>query len=194
MAHVGRGVFWKKTQTEACLRLDMSRLAKKIDFTLAQTGYSTWTSGLGKESMIAWKVIPETSLLLTYTLTPRSGEPENLSYYVCLETTPCFFGNSRWWFNCPSCYRRCRLLYLPPGQKYFACRVCYKLTYQSQQEGKTKWSSFFAYLDVMPLLEERFQRTRSRRKQTQIANKMLRMSYEIAKLHSEVIGKRKKRR
>lgn len=33
-----------------------------------------------------------------------------------------------------TCQRRVRKLYLPPGAKYFGCRTCYKLTYQSVQE------------------------------------------------------------
>ncbi len=45
------------------------------------------------------------------------------------------------WFLCPllkrngtPCERRCRKLYCPPGGKYFGCRVCYNLTYQSSNE------------------------------------------------------------
>lgn len=45
------------------------------------------------------------------------------------------------WFLCPllkpngtPCNRRCRKLYCPPGAKYFGCRECYNLTYDSCNE------------------------------------------------------------
>lgn len=31
------------------------------------------------------------------------------------------------------CHRRVRKLFLPPGAKYFGCRACYDLTYESAQ-------------------------------------------------------------
>lgn len=42
---------------------------------------------------------------------------------------------SRWWWECPSCDRRCAVLYFrgatPPG-----CRVCMSLAYDSQSQGR----------------------------------------------------------
>jgi hypothetical protein len=45
------------------------------------------------------------------------------------------------WFLCPLlkpngilCNLRCRKLYCPPGAKYFGCRECYNLTYDSCNE------------------------------------------------------------
>ena len=42
----------------------------------------------------------------------------------------------RWWFLCPvvSCCRRCAILYRPNRAEYFACRRCYRLTYESSNE------------------------------------------------------------
>lgn len=58
------------------------------------------------------------------------------------------------WFLCPilkpngaPCNRRCRKLYCPPGGKYFGCRVCYNLTYDSCNEShKYDRSSYFLRL------------------------------------------------
>jgi hypothetical protein len=55
------------------------------------------------------------------------------------------------WFICPllkpngtPCNRRCRILYLPPGAKYFGCRECYNLTYDSCNEShKYERNSYF---------------------------------------------------
>lgn len=67
-------------------------------------------------------------------------DKEELDYKVQLVTTPCNLGGLRYWFVCPlvvndrPCGKRVGKLYLPPGGKYFGCRSCYNLTYQSQKE------------------------------------------------------------
>ena len=59
---------------------------------------------------------------------------------MSLEWTPCNFGGERPWFVCPgvvnriACGRRVAILY-GPG-KYFLCRHCYDLRYESQREDK----------------------------------------------------------
>jgi len=75
-----------------------------------------------------------------YTQTDRStGEKTELDYKVRLTWTPCYFGGQRWWFICPLtingryCGRRVGVLYLGGG-KYFGCRHCYNLTYESSKE------------------------------------------------------------
>ena len=57
---------------------------------------------------------------------------EKYRYPVHLTYTPCHLGGSRVWFRCPSisCRQRAAKLYL--GSRYFACRRCYNLAYQSQ--------------------------------------------------------------
>lgn len=53
---------------------------------------------------------------------------------VPLEWTPCNFGGERPWFLCPGarCGSRVAVLYGP--EKYFLCRHCYNLSYESQRE------------------------------------------------------------
>lgn len=41
------------------------------------------------------------------------------------------FGGRRMWFQCPSCQRRCRIVY---GGIYFRCRLCHDLKYEGQYE------------------------------------------------------------
>lgn len=47
-------------------------------------------------------------------------------------TTKCNFGSERFWFYCPNCDRRAASIFVvgPP----FRCRVCLRLTYQSQRQ------------------------------------------------------------
>ncbi len=55
---------------------------------------------------------------------------------MSLEWMPCNFGDERLWFICPGagCGQRVAVLY-GPG-KYFLCRHCYDLRYESQREDK----------------------------------------------------------
>jgi hypothetical protein len=61
---------------------------------------------------------------------------EDVKETVPLEWQACNFGGQRPWFICPGagCGRRVAVLYRPG--KYFLCRHCYDLTYQSQQDNK----------------------------------------------------------
>jgi hypothetical protein len=57
-----------------------------------------------------------------------------VTYPVAIAETRCNYGGTRPWFLCPArgCGRRVRKLYL--GNRYFACRHCYRLRYASQTE------------------------------------------------------------
>src|SRR5262245_10188937 len=66
------------------------------------------------------------------------GRPVTVS--VRMTHTRSVFGKGRqWWFHCPSCYRRCSWLYLPPGALKFACRRCWGLAYYSQRTRRRQW-------------------------------------------------------
>lgn len=86
-----------------------------------------------------------TSLRFEYLMPDESGAKSLVSYRVGVSFTPCHFGNGRWWFVCPlacqgtACTRRCRLLYLPGGARYFGCRRCYGLTYECRQKHRDKF-------------------------------------------------------
>jgi hypothetical protein len=58
------------------------------------------------------------------------GEPVRQT--VPLDWTACNYGGRRPWWRCPHCRRRVAVLY-GPG-KFFACRHCYRLCYESQKE------------------------------------------------------------
>lgn len=50
---------------------------------------------------------------------------------IALTETPCHYGGSRRWFICPSCRRRCGVLYI---DRKIACRKCFDLAFASQYE------------------------------------------------------------
>jgi hypothetical protein len=79
-------------------------------------------------------LVYQDKLVLSYRST-LGGEWEDVKEPVSLEWTPCNFGGERPWFVCPGvvngkrCGRRVAILY-GPG-KYFLCRHCYDLRYES---------------------------------------------------------------
>lgn len=90
---------------------------------------------------------------LQYTYTNRNtGEKADIDYKVRLVSTPCQYGGRRWWFICPlisngsACGRRVGVLYAGGG-KYFGCRHCYNLTYESCKESH-KFDSLFRRLGI----------------------------------------------
>jgi len=68
---------------------------------------------------------------LRYRTRSRGDEWQERAYPVALEWTRCHFGGARPWFRCPCCQRRAAILY---GAKFFACRRCLNLSYESQRE------------------------------------------------------------
>lgn len=73
-------------------------------------------------------------LVLNYRYRASEDEWEWLEYPVYFDQTPCNYGGIRKWFLCPNreCGRRVAVLYAVG--KYFLCRHCQDLVYQSQRE------------------------------------------------------------
>jgi hypothetical protein len=145
----------KKNTTDDGLALDINKLVRdglivrdyatgSLRWTNTRTGNETASVGFILEPL-------ENGLImrLHYTRTGRNGDKENLHYPIELQTTRPYFGGRRWWFTCPlaangrPCRRRVGKLYLPPGGKYFGCRHCYDLTYQSCQESDKRLNFYW---------------------------------------------------
>ena len=134
-----------KETVEACLFLSSAKLQSDgmIRPGHRASGSLRWTNTFtGEEiSSVGYAVDtldPEAPRIrLTYM---SSGTGAEVDYPIALTTTPLPWGGVRWWFLCPllrggrPCGRRCGKLYLPPGAKYFGCRICYDLSYESSQE------------------------------------------------------------
>jgi len=142
----------KKSTVEECLTLNAGKLAR--DGVVAQSTGSGWlwwtntatderTASLGYSREI---VDDRVVLRLRYTVTRRGDEAFDIDQAIVLQTTPSAVGGMRWWFTCPllrrgkSCNRRVSKLYLPPGGRYYGCRHCYDLTYESCQESDKRVS------------------------------------------------------
>jgi hypothetical protein len=120
----------------------------------------------GSISFVVSAVEGDEYIRFQYTQTDRhSGEKTELDYKVRLEWTACHFGGRRWWFICPlvvngrACNRRVGVLYLDGG-KYFGCRHCYDLTYESSKTSH-QFDRMFLRMGIDPkeakqLFKERF--------------------------------------
>lgn len=62
----------------------------------------------------------------------QGGTQQHHAVTLDLLTTPCQYGGVRWWFACPDCAARVRVLYLPISTRDPACRRCLSLQYASQ--------------------------------------------------------------
>jgi hypothetical protein len=144
------------TKVEDCRWLDASRWMKEgiLQAGVWRSGSWQWknadtaeiTSSIGYEVNITDSSFPWLRLYYSFTQTK-----EALDYKIQLQPTRPYIGGLRWWFTCPlvinhsTCNRRVAKLYLPPGGRYFGCRHCYDLTYESCQKSH-KFDGIFSLL------------------------------------------------
>jgi len=142
---MGRYYFDKKDTVEDCRSVRIAFLRKHDYFCGHRYGRIIWKNCYDEEvasiSVNVSTMSGENYARFQYTVTDRSsGEKTEYDYKVRLTTTPCNFGGVRYWFICPLtsngiyCGRRVGTLYLAPGGKYFGCRNCYNLSYESRNE------------------------------------------------------------
>lgn len=145
MGGVGSGNWYrfdKKTTADECHSIDVRYLHRE---GLLKSGrwFSLRWSRAGREvDSIRGAVAsledgkPERVILTYRHRSSLSDEWEDVKEPVALSWTPCNFGGGRPWFICPGmgCGRRVAILY-GPG-RYFLCRHCYDLVYESQRENK----------------------------------------------------------
>ncbi|MFN8493989.1 MAG: hypothetical protein U0350_40700 [Caldilineaceae bacterium] len=132
----GRWSRWeKKNTTDAYESLDMQTFTASIDLTRPRWGSWTWTrtNYFGeRKSSISYIVEPGRGVRLRY----KSGE-QDYNYLVSVVTTKPNYGGVRYWWLCPQCGRRVRILY---GGKRFLCRKCHRLTYATSQASKGNYA------------------------------------------------------
>jgi hypothetical protein len=142
---IGSGSWYRfgtKTTVEECCSLDVGVLNRN---GLLKPGCSFTASwfGAGREvSSIAGVVLgkqhPELVMLLYTHGRAANAEGERVCEVVELGWTPCNFGGERPWFLCPGirCGRRVAVLHA--AGRYFLCRNCYGLSYESQREDRAR--------------------------------------------------------
>lgn len=167
---MGRWHFDKKDTVEDCRSIGISFLRKFGYLSGFQSGRIVWTNCDGEETASMGAIVStsdgEGYVRLSYTMTNRNtGKETPFDYKVQLVTTPCHLGGVRWWFICPLskngvyCGRRVGTLYLPPAGKYYGCRHCYDLSYESRNEPR---HGRFAYMGRYMALDRQMEKLREK--------------------------------
>ncbi len=131
----------KKQEAEDLKKVDVFFLKSRGYFHKGfATGNVTWSRNGDETGRVGFEMRineNEKYLRFIYTQTDRETEEKtDFDYKIPITTTACNLGGVRYWFQCPFytnglyCGRRVGALYL--GDKYFACRHCYNLTYSSR--------------------------------------------------------------
>lgn len=129
-----------------------------------QIGSMTWsrdgiqTGSIGLRSSM---VQGEEHIFFFYTCTDRHGNKTEVDNRIQLTSTLCNFGGRRWWFVCSGCGRRVGVLYL--SDKYFSCRRCNNLTYQSCRDSH-RFDGLFLGMGLFPKQATSFKRAFSRKR------------------------------
>ena len=141
----------KKDIVEDCRILDVNRWTREGILREGVHHFGGWkwcNAATGEETASVGYEVDTTDMAyswarLSYTFTRTQ---EHMDYTISLQTTRPSFGGVRWWFTCPllrlgrACNHRVSKLYLPPGGRYYGCRRCYDVTYQSCQESDKRVS------------------------------------------------------
>lgn len=138
MGGIGSGNRYRygtKNTVEGRTWLDVRRWAREDKLSPGNWFSWQWTWGDGSKSSINVRVESAWSIRLIYRV--RSwGEEDwtDVDYSIGLERTDCHFGGERVWFRCPGrgCGRRVAKLY--SVGRYYVCRHCGDLAYNSQRE------------------------------------------------------------
>lgn len=121
---------------ERALQLPIESLSRAGVLRAGWSAQGTWAATENQQAAaIEIRVdasTPPQSYTITYT---ANGEPCKVT--GALLRTRAGPGE-RFWLGCPFCKRRCGVLYVPRGGKWFACRLCHGLRYTCQREARVK--------------------------------------------------------
>ena len=129
--------FGGKETTAGLSHLDVNWLNRNALLTPGKSSVVSWS----REDQDAGRIMVRAEvgqLVLEYRSRSLGRDWESVAEPVRLTCTPCNYGGQRPWFVCPGlrngmpCRRRIGKLYL--AGKYFFCRHCHNLAYESQRE------------------------------------------------------------
>jgi hypothetical protein len=117
-----------RAPTASQRRIDVRWLRKQNYLHPGISGPLSWSCNGQETGRINFK-IEENNMTLSYRHRSQGKEWEKVEQIIPITRTPCNYGGSRKWFLCPRCGKRVAVLY--GAGKYFFCRCCYQLTYDS---------------------------------------------------------------
>ena len=125
---------YSATTTSESKRIDIRYLRQQGSLYDGRMGSLNWNCRGEPSGSVMYHIGGET-FTLDYGVREPGGEWEPIKLRVPLTTTPCRYGGERYYFLCVGlgCGRRCEVLY--SAGKYFVCRKCAGLIYDSQKGG-----------------------------------------------------------
>ena len=118
------------TRTSDFRTIDIAWLQRQGARAVGYSGRIRWLRR-GEEKASIGYVVVRNGLRLRYQHTRYGGDPQDVDEVIGIVTTPMHLGGVRHWFSCPSCRRRCRILY---GGSHYRCRQCRGALYESQYQ------------------------------------------------------------
>jgi hypothetical protein len=129
-----RWLFAKPT-TSSMLSLDVRELLRAGFLVRGCRGFARWTWSDNRTQepagQIAIVMEEDGVATLVYRHSQDGDDWEHIRERVGLDRTPQHYGGERVWWRCPTCTRRCAILY---GGPRFLCRKCHGLVYASSAE------------------------------------------------------------
>jgi hypothetical protein len=135
---MARPAYGGRTTCESCKSIDVRRWHREGRLRAGQSFSCAWTRAGAPSGSISVRTHADAVVLAFRHQSWGDTEWQSVERRVPITWTACHLGGRRPWFNCPAycggrcCGRRVALLYL--AGKFFACRRCYDLAYESQQE------------------------------------------------------------
>ena len=135
MARPARG---GRTTCESCISIDVRGWHREGWLRAGQYFSSSWTRGGEPSGRINVRTECDVAILSYWSQSGGASEWKSIEQRVPITWTACHFGGRRPWFLCSVysddryCGRRAAVLYC--AGELFACRRCWGLAYESQQE------------------------------------------------------------
>ena len=136
MGGSGSGYWFRwgsKATTESQHWIDIRWLKKQGRLRPGSAGSLSWSRGDEQTGSIRYRMEAD-RMILDYRHRSDGSEWEPVEQNIIFNRTPCNYGGCRTWFLCPRCWKRVAVLY--GAGKYFFCRHCYNLSYESQHESQ----------------------------------------------------------
>lgn len=189
---MGRYYWDKKITVEECLDLDVFWLRKHGYLDGYKSGGIKWMSGWGHENSVSLQVEARAlTCKISYSIGRDGEDKESIEQQVPLTTSVCNYGGSRYWFICPIyrnghyCGKRVGKLFKYGGSKYFACRHCLDLSYDSRNLTRYGFTGFLCRtFDI----ERQIQKAEKNLTTRYYAGKPTRKYRRILKLEHELLS------
>ena len=135
---MGRRPYGARTACESCKSIDVRQWHREGRLPADQSFSCSWTCGGEPSGGVDVRTERDAVILMYWSQSRKATEWKSVEQRVPITWTACHLGGRRPWFICPGfcdgryCRRRVAVLYCL--RDYFACRNCYELAYESQQE------------------------------------------------------------